>query len=66
MDPVKISGDEIEVDWDALKDMSNNTETPSFKCKKCGTSFFNKNKFSKNSPSISPVKTVSWLTLRRP
>jgi hypothetical protein len=43
MDPVKISGDEIEVDWDALKDMSNNTETPSFKCKKCGTSFFNKN-----------------------
>tara|TARA_B110000971_G_scaffold221962_1_gene271952 strand:+ start:630 stop:812 length:183 start_codon:yes stop_codon:yes gene_type:complete len=43
MDPVKISGDKIEVDWDILKNMSNKTEDVVFKCKKCGASFFNKN-----------------------
>tara|TARA_B100000768_G_C11280721_1_gene378432 strand:- start:1162 stop:1344 length:183 start_codon:yes stop_codon:yes gene_type:complete len=43
MDPVKILGDEIKIDWDAIKDMSKKTETQAHICKKCGCSFFNKN-----------------------
>tara|TARA_B110001450_G_scaffold181729_1_gene169822 strand:- start:9159 stop:9341 length:183 start_codon:yes stop_codon:yes gene_type:complete len=43
MDPVEIIKGELKIDWEALKDMSNKTDTPQFKCKKCGISFFNKN-----------------------
>jgi rubrerythrin len=47
MDPVKISGDKVEVDWEIIKGMINKTETNEFKCKKCGSIFYNKNYYGK-------------------
>lgn len=43
MEPVEISEGNLVVDWGALKEMSKKTEKNVFYCKKCGTSFFNKN-----------------------
>lgn len=47
MEPIKMIENEMKIDWDKLKDMAKciteNENTEVFYCKKCGSSFYNRN-----------------------